>query len=515
MHPCLYVDEIIRRIAHELVTSGGEGTSVALACCCKSLEDPMLDVLWETKDSLFLLFKSLPRDVWNGRKHSVSPPAMCALSLLDYSIWKPFRRHPTTMEWARFQKYAQRMRRLYLRCDGESELFPALQLRAVDKLLLPNLKWIYICFPSLDFIPLIPLFLTPRTTAVTVAFDTTNPLPKATVASMITTFPTLCPNLQDLALDSLPRDPMITASVYEMLLASNRNILRRLKLDSPLTVEAYEVVFGLPNLRELWVVVAGDISLPTMELPNLTELTVKYYHDRHCLQLFRGATLGEVTSVTFYSESESIGNFLEEFKHLALTISISATLSSFVFSTSRSWKPNYRSLLPFTHLNKIVINFSCQGGCSSTVDDDIITDIARAMPRLETLQFGHPCETPAGVTVKGLAALAHHCPHLSTLCIHFQLATLDPQLIPGITAGDRPATPRGDCALTYLIVGRIPLPEESVLMVTLTLLLIFPSVFRFAYSDERWGRVKDAITRSKQFVHHSSKKLSLSPPWSK
>ena len=305
---------------------------------------------------------------------------------------------------------------------------------------------------------------------------------------------------------------MITASVYGMLLASNRDILRRLMLDTPLTVEAYEVVLSLPNLRELSVVIVGDVSLPTVELPNLTKLTVKYYHDRHCLRLFRGATLGEVTSVTFYSESESIGNFLEEFKRLALTISISATLSSFVFFTSRSWKPNYRSLLPFTHLNKIVIRFSCQGGCSSTVDDDIITDIARAMPRLETLQFGHPCETPTGVTVKGLAALAHYCPHLSVLCIHFQLATLDPQAIPGITAGGPPATPRGDCALTYLIVGGIPLPEESVLMVTLTLLLIFPSVYRFAYSDKRWERVVNAITRSKQLVHQSSKKFSHSPP---
>ena len=86
MHPCLCVDEIIRRVAHELVTSGGKATSVALACCCKTLEDPMLDVLWETQGTLLPLLKSLPRDVWNEGECTVSPPTMCALSLVNYLI---------------------------------------------------------------------------------------------------------------------------------------------------------------------------------------------------------------------------------------------------------------------------------------------------------------------------------------------------------------------------------------------------------------------------------------------
>lgn len=64
MRPCLRVDEILRLLARELVASEAKGTVVALACCCKSFEDPALDALRETQDGLLPLLKSLPVDVW-------------------------------------------------------------------------------------------------------------------------------------------------------------------------------------------------------------------------------------------------------------------------------------------------------------------------------------------------------------------------------------------------------------------------------------------------------------------
>ena len=76
MHACLNVDEILRLIAHELVTPGGEEGAVALACCRKSFEDPVLDVLWETQDRLLPLLKSFPEDVWNEGGCTVSAPTM-------------------------------------------------------------------------------------------------------------------------------------------------------------------------------------------------------------------------------------------------------------------------------------------------------------------------------------------------------------------------------------------------------------------------------------------------------
>jgi len=64
MHSCLNVDEILRLIACELAVSGAKATTVSLACCCKSFEDPVLDALWETQGELFPLLKSLPGNAW-------------------------------------------------------------------------------------------------------------------------------------------------------------------------------------------------------------------------------------------------------------------------------------------------------------------------------------------------------------------------------------------------------------------------------------------------------------------
>ena len=84
MHHCLRVDEIVRTITCELVTSGGRATSVALACCSKNFEDPVLDALWGIQRRLHPLLKSLPGDVWNdGGRFGVSPPTIPVFSSLN------------------------------------------------------------------------------------------------------------------------------------------------------------------------------------------------------------------------------------------------------------------------------------------------------------------------------------------------------------------------------------------------------------------------------------------------
>ena len=82
MHPCLCIDEIFRRIVRELVAAGGKATAVALACCCKTFEDPALAALWETQEGLTLLLETLPRDIWESGGYSVRVPAMRSVPYL-------------------------------------------------------------------------------------------------------------------------------------------------------------------------------------------------------------------------------------------------------------------------------------------------------------------------------------------------------------------------------------------------------------------------------------------------
>jgi len=510
MHACLNVDEILRLIACELVTSKGRAAAVALACCCKSFEDPVLDALWETQDRLIPLLNSLPGDVWNEGQHVVSAPTTFVFCSLNHFIQKSFKRLPTTLEWARFQKYARRMRSLVEHGAlgvSSSEVLSVLQFRALSEPLLPNLKVLESWSTTGEVISFIPLFLSPRTTVVDIGFSGPD-LPKAVIASMVTAFPLLCPNLEQIILRSIPRDPMITAGISAMLLATNRNTLRCFDVHSPLTEEGREVIFKLPDLCELSVVIERDTSLPSAVLPNLTNLMITYDHGCDWLRMFQGATLGKLESVTFNPRSEQIGDFLGAFERVALTASIQNTLSVFSLYTSCSWNPRYASLLPFTHLKELVVEFSCVGGCSSSMDDDTIINLARAIPGLEHLRLGDaPCRRiPTGITAKGLVVLAHHCPNLSFLCIHFQVASLSAPLVTaGTTSSAESTAPRRDCALTELEVGEIPVPEQSVSVVALNLTRIFPHIEIIYYIGENWEKVMDAISLSREIFDSSCK----------
>ena len=480
----------------------------------QKLEDPALDVVWETQGRLLWLLKSLPGYVWDGDVCTVSTPTAYVLFFLNHLDQKIFKRLPTTLEWARFRKYARRMRMLTEPGAPDSlspEVFAVLQSHVINEPLFPNLKSLDLWATVGEFIPFIPSLLSPTTAVITITFGGLDDPPSAAVASMITTFAALCPNLQEISLYPLPRDPRITAAVSEFLLTTNGDALRCFRVDSPLTEEAREVVYKLPGLRKLWVVVEGTTSVPTMVLPNITRIEVDYNRTHDWLQGFRGAKLGRLNSVTFCAISKP-GAFLEEFQTVALTTSAPNTLSAFHFHTSHSWNPNYSSLLAFGQLTELEIDFSCRNGCSSRVDDDVVISLARAMPKLETLRPGKlPCGTPTGVTFKGLIALACRCLQLYELRIHFRANSL----VEAITSGESPspskraaAIPPTDCMLAYLHVGEIPIPEGSALAVALTLLQIFPHISNIYSVNPEWWSVAETIklfNRIGGHVRHASK----------
>jgi hypothetical protein len=501
MHACLGVDEILRLLACELVWSEAKATAVALACCCKSFEDPVLDALWETQEQLFPLLKSLPEGVWKEGEDGnlVSSLTASACSVFHRSICKSFERIPAKAEWPHFQKYARRIRELKVdTVEGmavTSDILLALQLRTANEPLLPRLKTFECVGPGADLIPFIPLFLSPVTVDITVKFAVGSP--KMIVASTISRLSTLCPDLESINLNSLPRDSVITDAVSEMLLSCNPGTLREFLVESPLTEQARAVLYQLPKLTELWAIIQGPTSLPPVALPNLTFIDVEYDDHLEWLQGFRGAVLEKLDWVSFRSESEQIGDFLGAFESVTLTTSAPAALSKLEFHTSRSWNPNYHSLLRFTQLKLLMIEFRCGGVCSSRLDDDIIISLARAMPKLEILRLGRtPCRAPTGVTIKGLIALACGCLSLSRLRIHFEVTSLGQQATGAGTlssSGDGTAVRREDSGLTSLEVGDIPIPEGSTLAVAITLLQIFPRLLNIEYSEVKWEKVEETV----------------------
>ena len=503
MHPCLNVDEIIRLLVCELVGSGAKATAVSLSCCCRTFEDSVLDVLWETQVKLSALLKCFPQEVWSQEMRGlVSRLMSCKLSPLTRLSRKSFERVPTKEEWARLRKYARRMKTLEVHGFEDPiapEVFPVLQLRTANELFLPRLQRFQCEEPTTEFIPFIPLFLSPRTIDVDITFAEESHF--LVDASIISRLPTLCPELECITLRSLLRTPIVIAAVSEMLLACNRDSLQSFSVNSPLTEEAQEVLFHLPKLSKLWTVFQGGTKLPSVTLPNLTTIDVEYDDSLDWLEEFRGVALGKLESISFHSGSEQIGDFLGAFESVALTTSAQNTLSSFSFYTSRSWNPNYSSLLSFKQLQTLEIEFDCRGGCSSRVDDEVITALSQAMPKLEVLRLGGvPCGTSTGATFDGLVDLSLRCPRLTKLHVHFHVDSLIDATVNVTTSTDgEPIFWREDCALTDLEVGNIPIPPQSALVVTLSLLQIFPRILNIVdYTNPEWETVAEAIKKFRQ-----------------
>src|ERR1700733_14977482 len=65
MNQLFYVEELVQRVA--LSADGGSSGSaslLALACCCKTLESPIMDILWQRQKSLHIILRTLPTDCW-------------------------------------------------------------------------------------------------------------------------------------------------------------------------------------------------------------------------------------------------------------------------------------------------------------------------------------------------------------------------------------------------------------------------------------------------------------------
>jgi hypothetical protein len=65
MHQVLCLDELVRNVSHCADTSPkGSASLLAFACCCKSLEGPVMDVLWHRQVDLRTILRTLPADSW-------------------------------------------------------------------------------------------------------------------------------------------------------------------------------------------------------------------------------------------------------------------------------------------------------------------------------------------------------------------------------------------------------------------------------------------------------------------
>jgi len=140
--------------------------------------------------------------------------------------------------------------------------------------------------------------------------------------------------------------------------------------------------------------------------------------------------------------------------------------------------------------------------CGFKLNDANVTELAMALPGLESLFLGRPCyENTCATTVACLLQISIHCVKLRILEIHFDTTNILDDL-KSILADPQFQTlhslPR--CVLTHLDTYQIPLAldEPGFETVANGMVGIFPSLKCCAGIEEIWDKVSERIVETQE-----------------
>ena len=357
--------------------------------------------------------------------------------------------------------------------------------------LLPNLRSIYWEIDSWDLAPFLRLFVDPGLTNVYIKFpDKNQHLYRPTTISLIPTR-----DLTHLQLVSM-EDEDSSPDTLQNLLDEASETLRSVSLDGHLSMAVIEKLLQLPNLRSLDVQLPGTRIYPSKIMSSsLEKLVVSYQEAGSELHILRSIASSQILEldVTFTGSSST---YLQTLGSSLLQTGVGRTLISLT-CTSRNIIPlteaGVRPLLPFRRLMVLELAASCTlGHCGVKLDDSIVSELAMALPQLTYLGLGDtPCDaSTSDVTVASLAALSTNCVDLDFLRLHFNTRDITAR-----GAHSNPETHKFACKLRALSVGSQPLPHnnEDILLVTFTILHIFPHVEKILSATGGWKQVKRSI----------------------
>ena len=155
----------------------------------------------------------------------------------------------------------------------------------------------------------------------------------------------------------------------------------------------------------------------------------------------------------------------------------------------------------FRNLARLNVPYCCfpngEDRCTFKLNDDNVTELVTALPRLKDIILGRPCsENTCATTVACLLSISVRCVELQGLTIHFNTTKVVDDL-KNISEGPRfrelRSLPR--CTLWRLKVFQIPLAldEPGFEAVTVGMVNIFPSLKRCEGFDEGWRELNKKL----------------------
>lgn len=402
-------------------------------------------------------------------------------------------RQPSEEEWARVSVYARRIRHF----SGFSSVVlseAALEIltsRFSGTCMLPMLQDVRWISASPEHLGLLPLVVSPVLTNFRLGLSHIDDPFNA--SQLIPALEALAPAHNSLVeiniCHPIDHDPRITDAASTLLLRCNPDRLLYFRVPSALSEEAFLHAAQLPNLRAFTVwddVAEHAMRLPTSIFPSLRSLDIRTTSARSgLLQAIRNIQSNTFSDLELEFPASILGTFLPMALEALRPRSLHRTLSRLTISPENFFDLDTALIRPLLFLNQLTdldIGVFCLNTCPFKLTDEDIEELVRALPKLESLRFGHlPCSHPANSTVKSLVSIAKHCKHLNDLVIHTNVEAIVNEASQPFHRGDDhvpedPLSAFVECPLHTIILGSCHIPdyEQGASIFAFTLLRLFP-----------------------------------------
>ncbi|KAJ7089912.1 hypothetical protein C8R44DRAFT_957724 [Mycena epipterygia] len=461
MHHCLEIPEVVHLVFSKLTPVGaGAKDLAALARTCTTFHDIALDALWWYQYTIVNLIRCMPADLWD----TVLVHGTDATLRLSRPI--------VASDWTRLLHYSHRIKNLtcgdHPMYPNLSEVFERLRLGVPGDDLLPNLEtltWDHYggIHPSH-----IHLFLGPRIRAIHLGYcdPDTEEAVLPILARRVPTLRSVVINILQLEIGE-NRHPHVSA--FLQALSRVRSIMVS---NGTLDAAALLHLGQLTTLEKLNIILPDSMSFPGINdgtlFSNLQAVALHIGSVELLTTFMQTWAKPPITSIELSSTAYPAPEAFEEIYTLLAARCAHESLRSLTLQVFEA-PPNATDLsihsgTSFQHLFCFanLVSLSITALIKLDLDDEMITDMARAWPQLEKLEIStYPFHRPRS-TLLGLHALAQHCPRLRKLEMLFNASIVPP-----------PPTP-SDCRLVVLEVSRSPIADA--LPVARFISAIFPHV---------------------------------------
>ncbi|KAJ7107987.1 hypothetical protein C8R43DRAFT_1044418 [Mycena crocata] len=418
MHRCLTIPENLGMICSEL----GLGDLATMARTCSTFQRPALDIVWRSVE-LGNLLSCLPPDLW-GVESAVKITAR---------LLRPIR----ATDWSRVLFYSPRIKSLRSEFSGWvlTSVFPAIALSIPDQLF-PNLQSLSWGFSKKNF-HYVHLFLHPTLVKISLHLTCEGDL------SLFSNLAVKCPRLKDI---SILRPTGMEYNSYRAAVSiflTQIHGAEHISADS-IDQTALAHISRLVTLRSLEV--RGRLSTPsskstndTQIFPRLNTLSMKHPHVKSVIHFLRFCSSSHVPLASFIvcftdiltpAQASDIFNAVSAgISHLALTrLDVKCDFRTDTNHPTDHPIPGHslQTLFCFGALTSV----SIVAPFGFELDDTLVSALAQAWPRLETLKLGMhfinrvtPSPSP---TLTSLRSFARYCPNLRDLLMTFD-ATVIPE----------------------------------------------------------------------------------------